>query len=46
MSTEDNPWSGGPSTVIDNTSIAIVAKVLEEDQRVMVRETETETGIP
>ncbi len=46
VSTEDNPQSGYFSTVINNTSIAIVATVFDKDQCVTVREIETETGIP
>ncbi len=46
VSTEDNLWTGHPSIVVDNTSIAIVATVLDKDHHVMVKEKEVETGIP
>ncbi len=45
VSTEDNPQSGHPSTAIDNSSIAIIATVLDKDRQVLVREVVAETGI-
>ncbi len=45
VSIEDNTWSGHSITAINNISIAIVATILDEDQRVMVTEIETETEI-
>ncbi len=43
VSTEDNPQSCHPSTVIDNTSIGIVATVCNEEWHAMVREIPAET---
>ncbi len=38
VSVEDKPSSGHPSTKIDSTSTAILAIVLDKDQRIMVRD--------
>ncbi len=40
MSTEENPQSSCPSTVIENTSTIIIATVLDKDWRIIVRETD------
>ncbi len=45
VNTEDNSQSGRPSIAINNTSIAIINAVLDENQYVMVRETEAEIGL-
>ncbi len=37
VSREDNPQSGSSSTAIDNTRIAVVTTMLDEDWCVMVR---------
>ncbi len=44
VSIEDSPQSDHISSAIDNTSIAIVTIVLDEDRTVMVR-SEAQTGI-
>ncbi len=46
VSTVNNLWSGCPCTAFDNTSIAFIAIVFNEDWCVMVREMDAETGIP
>ncbi len=43
-STEDNLWSGHPSTAIDYTSIAIVTAVFDKDWYIMVRVREIKAG--
>ncbi len=45
VSTKDNLWSGHSSTVINNTSVAIVTTVLDEYHCITLREIETETEI-
>lgn len=49
-SIEDNPRSGRPSIITGdniegNTNACIIATLLEEDRRIMVKETEAETNI-
>ncbi len=46
VSMEDHLWFGCPSTAIDNTSIATVATMLNEDGCATVREIKAESGIP